>query len=48
MTEAAKLTHAHNFILKLPQSYETQIGEHGELLDAGQAFRLGLARAIVR
>ncbi|MBI5757477.1 MAG: ABC transporter ATP-binding protein [Planctomycetales bacterium] len=45
VTEAAKLTHAHNFILKLPQSYETQIGEHGEQLDAGQAFRLGLARA---
>jgi ABC-type multidrug transport system fused ATPase/permease subunit len=48
VTEAAKLTHAHNFILKLPQGYDTVIGEHGELLDAGQAFRLGLARAILR
>lgn len=48
VTEAAKLTHAHNFILKLPQSYETVLGEHGEQLDAGQAFRLGLARAILR
>lgn len=48
VTEAAKLTHAHNFILKLPQGYETLIGEHGEQLDAGQALRLGLARAILR
>ncbi len=48
MTEAAKTAHAHNFILKLPQGYETVIGEHGERLDAGQGFRLGLARAILR
>jgi ABC-type multidrug transport system fused ATPase/permease subunit len=48
VTEAAKITHAHNFILKLPQGYETVIGEHGEQLDAGQSFRLGLARAILR
>lgn len=47
-TEAAKLAHAHSFIQHLPQGYETQIGEHGERLDAGQAFRLGLARAILR
>ncbi len=48
VTEAAKTTHAHNFILKLPQGYETVIGEHGERLDAGQGFRLGLARAVLR
>jgi ATP-binding cassette, subfamily B, bacterial len=48
VTEAAKTAHAHNFILKLPQGYETVIGEHGERLDAGQGFRLGLARAVVR
>ena len=48
ITEAAKLTHAHNFIVKLPQGYETMIGEHGELLDPGQCFRLGLARAMLR
>jgi ABC-type multidrug transport system fused ATPase/permease subunit len=47
-TEAAKLAHAHSFIQHLPQGYETLIGEHGERLDAGQAFRLGLARAILR
>jgi ATP-binding cassette, subfamily B, bacterial len=48
VTEAAKTAHAHNFILKLPQGYETVIGEHGERLDPGQGFRLGLARAVVR
>lgn len=48
VTEAAKLAHAHNFILKLPQGYETVLGEHGEQLDPGQAFRLALARAALR
>jgi ABC-type multidrug transport system fused ATPase/permease subunit len=48
VTEAAKTSHAHNFILKLPQGYETVIGEHGERLDTGQGFRLGLARAVLR
>jgi ATP-binding cassette, subfamily B, bacterial len=48
ITTAAKTVHAHNFIMKLPQGYETVLGEHGEQLDTGQAFRLGLARAIVR
>jgi ABC-type multidrug transport system fused ATPase/permease subunit len=48
VTEAAKIAHAHNFIQKLPQGYETVVGEHGEQLDAGQSFRLALARAILR
>lgn len=47
-TEAAKVTHAHNFIVKFTQGYETPLGEHGERLDPGQAFRLGLARALLR
>lgn len=47
-TDAAKLAHAHNFVQRLPQGYETILGEHGEQLDIGQAFQLGLARAIVR
>jgi ABC-type multidrug transport system fused ATPase/permease subunit len=46
--DAAKTTHAHHFILKLSQGYETVIGEHGEHLDPGQGFRLGLARAVLR
>ncbi|MCA9076030.1 MAG: ABC transporter ATP-binding protein [Planctomycetaceae bacterium] len=44
-TEAAKMVHAHKFITGLPQGYETQLGEHAEELDDGQAFLLGLARA---
>jgi ABC-type multidrug transport system fused ATPase/permease subunit len=46
--EAAKLAHAHNFVLELPAGYETQIGERGEQLTSGQAFRLSLARALLR
>lgn len=48
VTEAAKLVHAHKFISKLPQGYETLLGEHGLRLDAGQTFLLGLARAMIR
>ncbi len=48
VTEASKETHAHNFIAKLANGYETILGEHGEQLDAGQGFRLGLARAVLR
>lgn len=47
-TAAAKQAHANKFILGLPQGYETVLGEHGEQLDVGQGFRLGLARAILR
>ncbi|MCA8994107.1 MAG: ABC transporter ATP-binding protein [Planctomycetaceae bacterium] len=47
-TEAAKLVHAHSFITKLPQGYETVLGEHGEQLPPGEAFRLSLARAVLR
>ncbi|WP_437204896.1 ATP-binding cassette domain-containing protein [Planctomicrobium sp. SH664] len=46
--EAAKLVHAHKFITRLPQGYDTVLGEHGEQLNVGEAFRLGLARAILR
>ena len=47
-TEAAKQMHANKFVLRLPQGYETVLGEHGEHLDAGQSFRIGLARAVLR
>ncbi len=46
--EAAKVAHAHNFIMKLASGYETPIGELGEPLTVGQQFRIGLARAILR
>lgn len=47
-TEAAKLVHAHHFIQKLHLGYETILGEHGDELEPGQAFRLSLARAALR
>jgi ATP-binding cassette subfamily B protein len=46
--EAAKVAHAHQFVQKLPQGYETPIGEMGHVLDAGQQFFIALARAILR
>jgi len=46
--EAAKLVHAHKFIASLKQGYDTVLGEHGERLDVGTTFRLGLARAALR
>jgi ATP-binding cassette subfamily B protein len=46
--EAAKVAHAHNFIQKLPQGYETPIGEMGHSLTTGEKFRIALARAILR
>ena len=48
VTEAAKISHAHNFIIKLFNGYETVLTGDGDSLDIGQRFRLGLARAIVR
>src|SRR5262249_41655415 len=46
--EAAKIAHAHQFIQKLPQGYETPIGEMGQALKSGEKFRIALARAILR
>jgi ATP-binding cassette, subfamily B, bacterial len=46
--EAAKVAHAHHFIQKLPQGYETPIGELGHSLSVSERFRIALARAILR
>lgn len=47
-TEAAKLTHAHNFIVKLFDGYESDLPARRDLMDVSQRFRLSLARAMIR
>ena len=44
---AAKFANAHQFIIKLPDAYNTKVGEHGHTLSGGERQRIAIARAVL-
>jgi ATP-binding cassette, subfamily B, bacterial HlyB/CyaB len=48
IVEAAKIAYAHEFIMKLPQGYNTRVGERGSALSGGQRQRIAIARTVLQ
>jgi len=48
IVEAARLASAHEFISRMPDGYDTTLGDRGLTLSGGERQRIGIARAIIR
>jgi ATP-binding cassette subfamily B protein len=47
IVDAARAAHAHEFILRLPQGYDSLVGERGQSLSGGERQRISIARALL-